>query len=77
MHASGVKQTTDLGGLQLPGEASHHIHSVSSSHAHSAHAQAAGVGGVGVRANHHATREGVVLQHNLRSLTSLSPVSPS
>ena len=51
--------------LELPGHAGHDVHGVGAAHANGAHAQAAGVGGVRVGADHHAAGERVVLQHNL------------
>ena len=55
-----------LGGFEFPGQPCHHVHSVSTTHAHGAHAQPTSIGRVGVCANHHASREGIVLKHNLR-----------
>ncbi len=50
---------------QLPRHAYHHIDGVSAANADGDHAQAAGIGGVAVGADHHTAREGVVLQHHL------------
>lgn len=59
-----------LGGLQLPGQAGHDVHRISAAHADGAHAQSAGVHRVRVCADHHAAREGVVLQHDLQAQNS-------
>lgn len=55
-----------LGRLELPGQARHDIHRIRAAHTDRAHAQAARVGRVRVRADHHAARERIVLQHDLR-----------
>ncbi len=69
-HGTQYKETLSrracLGGLELPGKSCHDIHSIGATHTHSAHAQATRIGGVRVCADHHATGEGVVLQHNLQ-----------
>ena len=70
VHAASELDTDDLGGLDLPGQASHHIHSICSTHTHCAHAQAASIGCVRVCADHHASWEGIVLQHNLQRRTA-------
>ncbi len=54
-----------LGRLELPRQARHHVHRVRAAHAHGAHAQAASVGRVAVRTDHHQAGQGVVLQHDL------------
>jgi hypothetical protein len=58
---------TDLGGLQLPGQARHDIHRISTAHANSAHAQSTSIHSVRVCADHHAPWEGIVLQHDLQA----------
>lgn len=54
--------TNDLGALELPGQASHHVHSISTTHTDSSHTQATSIGGVGVSADHQEAGDGVVLQ---------------
>ena len=49
----------------LPGEVGQHIHGVRAAHARREHPEAARVRRVRVRTDHHAAREGVVLQHHL------------
>ena len=49
----------------LPGEARHHVDGVRAAHAAREHAEPAGVGRVRVGADHHAAREGVLLEHDL------------
>mmetsp|Transcript_36260 Transcript_36260/g.102163 ORF Transcript_36260/g.102163 Transcript_36260/m.102163 type:complete len:601 (-) Transcript_36260:497-2299(-) len=62
---AGEPHADDLRVLQLPGHAGHHIDGVGAAHADGAGAQAAGVDGVGVRADHHHAGVSVVLQHDL------------
>mmetsp|Transcript_41547 Transcript_41547/g.106288 ORF Transcript_41547/g.106288 Transcript_41547/m.106288 type:complete len:369 (-) Transcript_41547:81-1187(-) len=64
-HLAGQLNADHLGALQLPGQPSHDIHGVRAAHTDRAHAEATSVGGMGVRANHHAAGEGIVLQHDL------------
>jgi hypothetical protein len=49
----------------LKGKPGHHVDRVGAADADGDHAQAAGVGGVAVGADHHAAGEGVVLEHHL------------
>ena len=49
----------------IPGEAGHNVYGVSTADADGHHAEAAGIGRVGVGADHHAAGEGVVFQNNL------------
>ncbi|MBA7715063.1 hypothetical protein ES703_124103 [subsurface metagenome] len=53
------------GPFQFPGHSRHDVHRVGAAHTDGQHPQPAGVGRVGVRADHHATGEGVVLQDHL------------
>ena len=62
---SGELHADDLRHLQLPGDARHHVDGIRAAHADRDHAQAPGVGGVRVGADHHAARERIVLQHDL------------
>lgn len=56
-----------LGGLQLPGQAGHDVHCIGAAHADSAHTETASIHRVRVCADHHASWEGVVLQHDLQT----------
>ena len=49
----------------MKGAPGHDVDGVSTADAHRDHAQAAGVGGVAVGADHHAAREGVILEDDL------------
>ncbi len=53
------------GPADVEGEPGHHVDRIGAADADGDHAQAAGVGGVAVGADHHAAREGVVLEHHL------------
>jgi len=64
-HLTSDVDTDDLGGLKLKRKASHDIDSISTTDADSDHAHTTSVGGVAVSADHHATREGVVLKDEL------------
>ena len=65
-----------LGRLELPGQARHDVHRIRAAHADRAHAQAARVGRVRVRADHHAARECIVLQHDLRGCAASARCRP-
>ena len=62
---AGQLDADDAGEAQFPGHAHHDVHRVGPAHADGDHAQAAGVGGVAVGADHHTAGKGVVLQHHL------------
>lgn len=57
--------TNDLGGLQLPGETSHDIDSVSTTDTNGRHTKTTSVRSVGVGSDHQTTGEGVVLKNDL------------
>jgi len=57
--------TDDLGSLKLERKASHNIDSISTTDTDSDHAHTTSVGGVTVSADHHTTRESVVLEDEL------------
>jgi len=65
LERAGELDTDDLGALELPGNAGHDINGVSTSDTNGNHAEAAGVRGVGVGADHHQSRDCIVLQDNL------------
>ena len=50
---------------QLPGHARHHVHRIGAAHTDGQHAHTARVGRMGIRPDHHAARERVVLQDDL------------
>ena len=50
---------------ELPGHPRHHIHRIGAAHADGQHTHTAGIGRMGVRPDHHAARERVVLQDDL------------
>ncbi|PMB71436.1 hypothetical protein BM221_001525 [Beauveria bassiana] len=56
----------NLGGLELPRRTHHGLDRVSAAHANRDRGEAARVGAVAVGAEHHQTRQGVVLQHRLK-----------
>lgn len=65
VHLASDVDTDDLGGLKLKRKASHDIDGISTTDTDSDHAHTTSVGGVTVSADHHATREGVVLKDEL------------
>lgn len=60
-----MMQITHFGTLELPGDSSHDIHSVSSTHSDTDATQSAAIGCVGVCTNQHHSRIGIVLQDDL------------
>lgn len=56
---------TNFGTFELPGDSSHDIHSVCSTHSYTDAPEATAIGSVGVCTNQHHTRIGIVLQDNL------------
>lgn len=64
-HLAGQTDTNDLGGLQLPGQTSHDIDSVSTTDTNGGHGQTTSVGSVRVGTDHQTTGESVVLQDDL------------
>lgn len=52
----------DLGALELPGDARHHVHGISAADANADTAEAAAVGRVRVRTNHQKARVHIVLR---------------
>ena len=54
-----------FGPADVEREAGHHVDGVGAADADGHHAEAPGVGGVAVGADHHPAREGVVLEHDL------------
>eukprot|EP00955_Chlamydomonas_euryale_P072936 361570-Chlamydomonas_euryale.AAC.6 len=62
---AGELDTNNLGRLELPRQAGHHVNSIRTTHTHGAHAQAACIGRVAISANHHEAWCGIVLQHDL------------
>ncbi len=62
---AGELHADDLGPLDVPGEAGHHVDGIGATDADGDHAEAAGVGRVAVGADHHAAGERVVLEHDL------------
>ena len=64
-HFAGQLHANHLREFQFPGHARHHIHGICAAHTDGHHAQAPGVGGVRIGANHHAAGESIVFQHHL------------
>ena len=64
-HLAGQLDANQLGELQLPRHTGHDVHGVGTAHTDGDHAEATRVHGVAVRPDHHAAREGVVLEHHL------------
>ena len=65
MELAGQLDADGLGPADVPGEAGHDVDGVGTANADRDHAEPAGVRGVAVGAEHHAAREGVVLEHDL------------
>ena len=63
--ASRQFDADELREFQLPRHAGHHVHGVGTAHTHGHHAQSTGIHRVRIRTDHHATREGVVLEDHL------------
>ena len=55
----------ELGPLDIPGVAGHHVDGVCATDADGDHSEATGVGGVAVGADHHPAGEGVLLKYDL------------
>ena len=64
-HLTSQADTDNLGGLQLPGETSHNVDSVSTTDTDGSHGETTSVGGVRVSTDHQTTGESVVLQDDL------------
>ncbi len=65
LERAGQAHADDARHPELPGHARHHIHRIGAAHADRQHAHAARIGCMGVRPDHHAAREGIVLQDDL------------
>ena len=63
--ATGETDTDEPWPANVEGEAGHDVDGVTAAHADGDHAQAPGVGGVAVGADHHPAGEGVVLEDDL------------
>lgn len=64
-HLASQLNTNDLGGLQLPGQASHDVNGIGTTDTDGAHAETTGVGGVRVGTDKQTTGESVVLEDDL------------
>ena len=62
---AGEVDADELGPADVEREAGHHVDGVGAADPDGHHAEAAGVGGVAVGADHHPAGEGVVLEHDL------------
>ena len=62
---AGEVDADEPGPAHVEGGAGHDVDGVPAAHADGDHAEAAGVRGVAVGADHHPAREGVVLEHDL------------
>ena len=67
---AGQLDADHLGALELPRQASHHVHGVRAAHADAQAAETAAVGRVRVRADEQHARKRVVLQNNLHNTTT-------
>ena len=58
--------TSHLGALQLPGDPSHDVHSISTPDSNADASQATAIGGVGISADQTNPRVGIVFQNDLK-----------
>jgi len=74
VHLASDVDTDDLGSLELKRKTSHNIDSIRTTDTDSDHTHTTSIGSVGVSADHHATREGIVLKDKLvDNTTARSP----